>query len=110
MPAGVTLRMRWLAQSAMYTLLAPSTATPRGKRSCALVAAPPSPENPWLPFPAIRSDNARRRHLANALVGPVRNVHIARAIYRDAQREEELRAGSRAAIPGESLAAVPRDS
>src|SRR3990172_3741783 len=48
-----TRRTRWLKVSAMNTLPAPSTATPYGKYSWALVAAAPSPENPLVPLPAI---------------------------------------------------------
>src|SRR5437667_199327 len=36
----------------MYRLPAESTATPDGNASCALVAGPPSPEKPCVPFPA----------------------------------------------------------
>ena len=41
-----TLRMRWLAESAIYTLPLLSTITLLGQLSCALVAGPPSPEYP----------------------------------------------------------------
>src|SRR3990172_1853797 len=48
-----TLRIRWLAESAINTLPPPSTATPYGLYSWALVAAAPSPENPPVPVPAM---------------------------------------------------------
>ena len=48
----LTLRMRWLLWSAMKRLPAPSRATPKGKAKLALVAGPPSPLNPEMPFPA----------------------------------------------------------
>src|SRR5579871_2203440 len=51
-PPGVTWRMRLLLRSAMYRLPLESTATPVGWLSDALVAAPPSPENPCVPLPA----------------------------------------------------------
>src|ERR1039457_1120884 len=47
-----TLRMRLLEESAMYRLPAESIATPSGTFSAALVADPPSPENPAVPLPA----------------------------------------------------------
>ena len=52
MPAASTLRMRWLSESAIHTMPAPSTPTPRLKLSSAWVAGPPSPEKPALPVPA----------------------------------------------------------
>src|SRR5580698_5261127 len=52
-PAGEILRTRKLLLSAMYKFPAPSRATPVGPLSCALEAAPPSPEKPALkPLPA----------------------------------------------------------
>src|SRR5260221_2003041 len=48
-----TRRTRWLVCSAMYTLPRPSTATPLGPASIALVAGPPSPARPRLPVPAM---------------------------------------------------------
>ena len=42
-PLAETLRTRLLPKSAMYTLPEESTATPMGRFSCALAAAPPSP-------------------------------------------------------------------
>ncbi len=47
-----TFRMRLLKVSARYRLPAASTATPPGSLRVALVAGPPSPENPTLPLPA----------------------------------------------------------
>src|SRR5881296_1293217 len=52
-PAVLTLRIRLLPSSAMYTFPAGSTATPTGKLNSAEVAGPPSPLNPSLPLPAI---------------------------------------------------------
>ena len=52
-PAGVTSRMALLKVSAMNRSPAPSTATPCGSFSCALVAGPPSPENPPRPSLAL---------------------------------------------------------
>ena len=58
-PAGLTMRTRLLPVSAMYTSPAASTARPAGSfaphwgRRAALVARPPSPENPNWPLPAI---------------------------------------------------------
>ena len=53
-PAGVTLRIVLLTvASAIYTLPLPSTATPTGRYNSAAVAAPPSPEVPPVPLPAI---------------------------------------------------------
>src|ERR1700683_4656596 len=43
-PPGVSLRTRLSLASAMYTLPAPSTATPTGSLRFALVPAPPSPQ------------------------------------------------------------------
>ena len=51
-PEGSTLRMRWLARSAMKKLPLPSTATPLGKAKPALVAGAPSPLKPEMPLPA----------------------------------------------------------
>src|SRR3990172_6505759 len=48
-----TLRTRSLKESATNTLPTPSTATPYGEFSWAPVAAPPSPENPGVPVPAM---------------------------------------------------------
>src|SRR5437667_213783 len=50
--AAVTLRIRWLAYSAMYRLPPASTATPTGTLRLAFVAAPPSPAKPKTPLPA----------------------------------------------------------
>ena len=64
MPAASTLRIRWLSESAIHTVPAPSMPTPRLKLSMALVAGPPSPENPALPVPAkveIVPDGSMRR-------------------------------------------------
>ncbi len=47
-----TLRMRKLPESEMKRLPAESTASPVGLLSEALVAGPPSPENPPMPLPA----------------------------------------------------------
>ena len=53
MPVAVaTRRTRWLLESAMNTLPAPSTATPDGFHNEALVPAPPSPLKPSVPLPA----------------------------------------------------------
>ncbi|MFT3791948.1 MAG: hypothetical protein QM741_12935 [Rudaea sp.] len=52
MPEPSTLRIRWFEQSAMYRLPALSMATASGLFSCAVFAAPPSPEYPALPVPA----------------------------------------------------------
>src|SRR6185437_9760153 len=55
MPSGVTLRMRWLPVSAMYRLPEESTANPAcalERFKAALVAAPPSPEKPFVLLPA----------------------------------------------------------
>src|SRR5271154_916524 len=52
MPWGVTFRTTALLESAMYRLPEESTARPAGWFTCALVAAPPSPENPGIPVPA----------------------------------------------------------
>ena len=52
-PAGVTSRMALLKVSAMNRSPAPSTATPWGSFSWALVAGPPSPENPPRPSLAL---------------------------------------------------------
>ena len=49
---AATTRTRLLSVSAMTRLPAPSTATPAGWSSSALVAGPPSPENPPVPLPA----------------------------------------------------------
>ena len=51
-PLVETLRMWLLPRSAMNRLPAPSTATPSGQFSCALVAGPPLPEKPGVPLPA----------------------------------------------------------
>ena len=51
-PDASTLRIRLLSISAMKRLPALSTATPKGKSSCASVAGPPSPPNPLRPVPA----------------------------------------------------------
>src|SRR5438132_666514 len=51
-PPGVTLRIRLVSLSAMNRFPAASTETPDGVASQALVAGPPSPENPACPFPA----------------------------------------------------------
>ena len=52
-PLVETLRIRLLFVSAIYRLPAPSMATPPGGfASCALVAGPPSPEKPAVPFHA----------------------------------------------------------
>ena len=47
-----TMRMQLLLESAIYTAPDDATATPCGKFSVALVAGPPSPENPARPVPA----------------------------------------------------------
>jgi hypothetical protein len=52
MPVASTRRMRLLVVSAMKTLPSASAATPKGLYSWALVATPPSPENPGVPIPA----------------------------------------------------------
>jgi hypothetical protein len=52
-PLAETFRTRLLSLSEMKRLPDPSTAMPTGTESCALVAAPPSPEKPWVPLPAI---------------------------------------------------------
>ncbi len=51
-PPGVTLRIRALPASAMYTFPAASTAMSAGVSSRAAVAAPPSPVRPAVPVPA----------------------------------------------------------
>ena len=48
----VTFRTVQLAVSAMYTFPAPSTATPCGPLSVAIVGSPPSPLVPAAPVPA----------------------------------------------------------
>ena len=55
MPLVATLRMRPLDESEIYKVPPASKATPRGVSSWALVAVPPSPENPGRPFPATRA-------------------------------------------------------
>src|SRR5215831_7281345 len=52
-PPRSTLRMRWLAVSAMKRLPKRSMATPRGYDSAAPVAGPPSPSKPLVPEPAM---------------------------------------------------------
>ena len=47
------LRTRLLTESATYTLLVTSTATPNGRANIAFIPAPPSPLKPMLPLPAI---------------------------------------------------------
>src|SRR5581483_6094872 len=51
-PLTSTLRIRWLSESAIQMLPAPSTLAPRSKLSSAFVAGPPSPEKPAFPVPA----------------------------------------------------------
>src|SRR5437667_6893 len=50
--AAATLRIRWLAESAMYRLPLASSAMPDGPLRLAFVAAPPSPAKLGLPLPA----------------------------------------------------------
>ncbi len=53
MPLLSILRIRLFRESAIYTLPAPSRATPIGRFRLAEVAGPPSPENPAVPVPAM---------------------------------------------------------
>jgi hypothetical protein len=63
-PFGETRRIRWLLVSASTMLPSGSSATPCTRFSCALVAGPPSPENPEEAVPAtvvIRPSAVTRR-------------------------------------------------
>src|SRR5580700_7251360 len=50
------MRIRLFPASSMYTLPLASTTTPMGPESSASAAAPPSPLNPAIPFPATRDN------------------------------------------------------
>src|SRR5205085_217234 len=55
-PLGVTLRIRWLPQSATYSVPAPSTARPQGDEKRALPPVPSAlPGAPGLPARVVTS-------------------------------------------------------
>ncbi len=81
----------------MKRLPDPSTATPDGQASWALVAAPPSPEKPCVPVPATVVMIPLSGNLPDAVVDRVRDEEVARPVNRNIVRTAQL--GARGGPP-----------